>query len=115
MPLAGTAYLAMVRGGFEGTGLALLLSLFLILRDFVSPASLAGLGLAWLMGDRWPTFRRRVAWAGALEVLALAAFGAWFTRLWLHAGGWVTSPAHRELCGWHGRCSSASVSASVRS
>jgi len=86
MPLAGVTYVAMVRGRLEGTALAGLLPALLILRGMVSPASLAGLGLAWIMCGSWPTLRRRLAWSIALEVLALAAFGAWFMSAWLHAG-----------------------------
>ncbi len=85
MSLVGVIYAAMVRGGLEGTAPAVLLSAFMILRGFMSPASLAGLGLAWIMCGSWPTLRRRLAWSIALEVLALAAFGAWFMSAWLHA------------------------------
>ena len=86
MPLAGVTYVAMVRGGLGGTALAVLLSAFMILRGFVSPASLAGLGLAWLMCGSWPTLRRRPAWSIALEMPALTAFGAWFMSAWRHVG-----------------------------
>ena len=86
MPLVGVTYVAMMRGGLAGTAPAGLLSAFMILRGFVSPASLAGLGLAWIMCGSWPTLRRRLAWSIALEVLALAAFGTWFMSAWLHAG-----------------------------
>ena len=86
MPLVAVTYVALVRGGLEGTAPAALLSAFLILRGFVSPASLAGLGLAWLMCGSWPTPRRRLAWSIAREMLALTAFGAWFMSTWLHTG-----------------------------
>jgi len=86
MPLVGVTYVAMMRGGLAGTAPAGLLSAFMILRGFVSPASLAGLGLAWIMCDSFPALRRRLAWSIALEVLALAAFGAWFMSAWLHVG-----------------------------
>lgn len=86
MPVAAVIYVAMVRGGLEGTAPPALLSAFMILRGFLSPASLAGLGLAWLLCGSWPTLRRRLAWSIALEVLALAAFGAWFISALLQAG-----------------------------
>jgi len=86
MPLAGVTYVAIVRSVLGGTALAALPSAFMILRGFMSPASLAGLGLAWIMCGRWAVLRRRLARSIALEVLALAAFGAWFMSAWLHAG-----------------------------
>jgi hypothetical protein len=77
-PLVWLLYQAVARGGQEHSAGAALLSLFVLLRGFSSPAIFLGIAVAWIMCAPWPAIRRRLVWSLAFEAVALLSFGAWF-------------------------------------
>jgi len=62
-PLVWLLQQAVARGAQPGVPGAALLSLFVLLRGFVSPASFLAIALAWLLCAPRPRIRRRLAWS----------------------------------------------------